>query len=196
MSNQNIPKFGLAIDWETSGYSYPNYAEKHQGISFGAIIFEVATLEPVETIYHEIKFNPKYEWSSGAERVHGLTREYLDQNGVTQAEAALSLCNLIVSHIGTEDIVLLGHRVYFDKAFTQQLTESQDVFLKYHPIMFDSCSMGSLLLEVSRSDDVFQLMGLPQRTTHNALEDIMYNLEAVRKMKEYFVSGLAISLEN
>jgi hypothetical protein len=194
MAAPNIPTFGLAIDWETSGYSHPNYASKHQGISFGAIIFEIKTLEPIETLYHEIKFDPKFEWSSGAEKVHGLTREHLAKHGISQEDAAFSLSSAIIKYIGTEDIVLLGHRVYFDKAFTQQLTESQGIFLNYHPTMIDSCSMGTLLLEASRSDEVFDLMGLPPRSDHNSLEDIMYTLESIRKMKDYFIKGLLASL--
>ena len=70
MSNLLVPKFAIAIDWETSGYSYPNFAEKHQGISFGAIIFDVNILEPVEELYLEVQFNDKkYLWNSGVRAV-------------------------------------------------------------------------------------------------------------------------------
>lgn len=194
MSYINVPKFGLAIDWETSGYSVPNYAEKHQGLSFGAIIFDVKSLEAVETIYHEIKFDPKYEWSAGAERVHGLTRDYLAKNGCEQEEAAVSLVNMVMKYIGTEDVMLLGHRVHFDRAFTQQLTESQGIFLNYHPTTIDTASMATILLETSKSDEVFSILGLPPRGAHNSLEDIMFTLDAVRKMKEYFMIGVASCL--
>jgi hypothetical protein len=76
-----LPSFGLAIDFETSGYSIPNYAAKHQGISFGAIIFDVRTLEPVEALYQEIKFNDKYSWDAGAEKIHGISRPHLATHG-------------------------------------------------------------------------------------------------------------------
>lgn len=184
------PKFGLAIDWETSGYSLPNYAENHQGLSFGAIIFDVKTFESVDTIYHEIKFDPKYQWSETAEKIHGLSRNYLNTNGVSQEEATTSLVNLIIKYIGTEDIMLLGHRVHFDKAFTQQLTESQGVFLNYHPTTIDSASIATVLLETSKSDEIFSMLGLPKRGQHNALEDIMYTLDSVRIMKNFFLSGI------
>ena len=54
---KNIPTLGLAIDWETSGYSLPDYASKHQGISIGAAVFNLKTFEPIETYYQVIKFN-------------------------------------------------------------------------------------------------------------------------------------------
>jgi pyruvate-formate lyase-activating enzyme len=54
---KNIPTYGIAIDWETSGYSVPDYASKHQGISVGAAVFDIKTFEPIETFYQVIRFN-------------------------------------------------------------------------------------------------------------------------------------------
>lgn len=192
----NVPRFGLAIDWETSGYSVPEYAKSHQGISFGAIIFDVQSLEPVEALYLEIQFNPKYSWEMGAEKVHGLSRDYLQKNGVSQEEAATQLLNLIIKYIAIgDDVMLLGHRVHFDKAFTQQLTQSIGVDLSYHPNTIDSCSMAITLMEIAKSEDVFQLMGMPPREEHNAMEDITYTLMSIKRMKELFVKGLMVELQ-
>lgn len=192
----NVPRFGVAIDFETSGYSVPDYAKFHQGISFGVIIFDAQTLEPIEHLYHEIKFDEsKYKWDSGAEKVHGLSREHLMKNGITQEEAALSFCNLIVKYLGTtSDVMLLGHRVHFDRAFTEQLTKSIGIDLQYHPNTIDSCSMAIALMEIAKSEDVFQMMGMPPRQEHNALEDIMYTLLSVKRMKELFLKGIEAEL--
>jgi DNA polymerase III epsilon subunit-like protein len=190
----SVPQFGLAIDWETSGYSTPNYAAKHQGISFGAIIFDVRTLEPVEKLYVEIKFDPKYIWDSGAEKVHGITREHLAKNGVTQEEAAFLLAGLVVKYIGTEDVLMLGHNVYFDKAFTIQLLDAAGIEFKYHQSVIDTRSIATVLMELTYSDDIFATLGLPPRGKHNAMEDIEYTLETVRRIKEFFIAGIASTL--
>jgi oligoribonuclease (3'-5' exoribonuclease) len=187
-----IQQFGLAIDWETSGYSLPNYAEKHQGVSFGAIIFDMRTFNPVESLYREIKFiGDKYEWSTGAERVHGLSKEHLAKNGIDQQQAAFELGSLILKYIGTEQITLLGHRVYFDRSFTDQLMNSIDVRLEYNPTMIDSCSISTVLLEMTRSDDIFKCLGLPDRGKHNALEDIENTLFSIKQLKNYFIQGIS-----
>jgi len=187
----NVPRFGVAIDWETSGFSVPEYAKFHQGISFGVIIFDSQSLEPVESLYLEIKFDEKqYKWESSAERVHGLSRDHLQANGVTQEDAAVALCNLIVKYLGTDDVMLLGHRVHFDRAFTEQLTKSIGVDLSYHPNTIDSCSMAIALMEMAKSEDVFQTLGMPPRQEHNSLEDIMYTLLSVKRMKELFFKGI------
>jgi hypothetical protein len=195
MAYNSLPKFGLAIDWETSGYSTPSYAEKHQGLSFGAIVFDAKSLDPIEHIYREIQFDQsKYLWDEGAEKVHGLSREYLRANGVTQEQAALDLGNLIIKYFGTEDVPLLGHRVYFDKAFNDQLLSSIGVNVNWHPLMFDSASTGAFFLETTKSDEIFDLLGLPPRGAHNSLEDITYTLAVMKRMKEIFMAGLVAEL--
>jgi len=189
-----IPKFGLAIDWETSGYSLPNYAEKHQGISFGAVVFDLATLALVDELYCEIKHDSKYVWDDGAEKIHGLSRAHLDQHGITQEDAALQLGSLVLKYFGDGKVMLLGHRVWFDEAFTDQLMDVAGLQLNYDPIRLDSAAIGVLFLELQRSDAIFDTLGLPPRGEHNALEDVIYTIEALRKLKEIFIRGLELEV--
>lgn len=189
-----LPLFGLGIDFETSGYSLPNYSDRHQGISFGAIIFDMKTLEQIESLYVEIKFDNKYIWDNGAEKIHGLSRDHLSNNGISQEEAAFALVGLINKYMGNGDVVLLGQRVNFDKAFTIQLLDSAGLELKFNPTTIDSCSIATVFLELTYSEDIFAMCGMPPRGKHNALEDITYTLSSIRKMKEYFISGIENSL--
>lgn len=196
MAVKQFPAMGLAIDWETSGYSYPDYAACHQGISFGAIIFDMRSFEPIEELYHEIKFDgTKYQWNSGAERVHGLSKEHLEKNGITQEEAAVDLLNLIVKYFGAKpEPILLGHRVHFDRAFTNQLASSIGIDVNWNATVVDTNSIGTVLLEIEKSEELFTSLDMPARGLHNAMEDIRYTLAAVKKMKEVFLTGLASQL--
>ena len=189
----SIPKFALAIDWETSGYSLPAYAAQHQGISFGAVVFDLSSLTPIEELYCEVKFDPKYKWDDGAEKIHGLSREYLQKHGIDQEEAAMELGALILKYFSDGKVMLLGHRVWFDEAFTDQLMQSAGLEIKYDPIRLDSAAIGVLFLELQRSDDIFDAVGLPPRAEHNALEDVIYTIETLRKLKEIFMLGLTSS---
>lgn len=191
MKHVPVPRFGLAIDWETTGYTpiEGQRASKHQGISFGAVIFEIATLNPIDTIYHEIKFDPKYTWSNDAERVHGLSREHLEKHGITQTEAAVALGNLVMKYINTDKIVALGHRVAFDIEFTQQLMGTIGVELDFDPIKIDSAAIALTFLNVQSSDELFSLCGMPERKEHNSLEDILYTLESIKAIKAAFLGG-------
>jgi DNA polymerase III epsilon subunit-like protein len=191
MANYSLPTFGLAIDFETSGYSLPHYAERHQALSFGAIIFNLQTLEPVETIYAEIKHDPRFEWSADAERVHGLTREHLEQNGMTLEEAGVQLFNLIHRYCGSSKIYLLGHRVQFDRAFLEQLARELRIEPEFEPLVIDTSAFGLILLEEPRSEQLFQLCGNVERELHNSLEDILFTLNSLRRMKQWFLAGIA-----
>jgi oligoribonuclease (3'-5' exoribonuclease) len=194
MGTSLIPTYGLGIDWETSGYSYPNFASKHQGISFGAVIFDVKTFEIKDSLYREIKFKAdKYEWNTGAENVHGLSRAHLEEHGIEQEDAAVELATLVHKFIGNTDIILLGHRVYFDRDFTNQLMASVDMEFNYHPTVIDTLSFGTVFLEKTKSDEVFSTLGLPPRGLHNALEDILFTIESVRKLKNGFSLDKAIN---
>jgi hypothetical protein len=186
-----VPQFGLAIDWETSGYTVPNYAAEHQGLSFGACVFEVKTLDIVDSLYCEIQHDPKYKWEDSAEKVHGMSREYLAANGVPMQVAAVKLGNLVIKYFGTEKILLMGHRLHFDKAFTEQLTGSIDIKLDWNPIGIDSAAIGMSLIGIERSEELFRYCGLPPRTEHNALEDIVYTVMAMQHLKSVFNLGLA-----
>ena len=182
-------KWGLAIDWETSGYSIPDYASKHSGISFGAAIFDTKTFEVVESLYCEIKPDPTKEWDMGAERIHGLSRDYLETNGITREDAAIQLASMVIKFIGTGKVIPLGHRVHFDIAFTNDLLNVIDVVLDWDPIKMDSAALAAILLNETSSDGLFNACGFTERTEHNSLEDILLTLESVRTLKQTFLKG-------
>lgn len=186
----NPPKFGLAIDWETSGYSYPDYASKHQGISVGCAVVELKTLEVAETWYQEVKFDAsKYEWSEEAEKVHGTSRAHLEAHGVTQEQAALELANLVVNYWAGQPVMIIGHNPAFDVAFTRQLLEPFGVMFEVFFRMIDTSSAGVILYGTPYSDDIFKLAGLADRGAHNALEDVLMTVEAIRVMRQQLLVG-------
>jgi hypothetical protein len=182
-------RMGLAIDWETSGYSLPNYAESHSGISFGAAIFDTTTFEMVDSVYCEVKPDPTKIWSAEAEAIHGLSQDYLAAFGVTQDEAAIKLCTMVLKWIATGKVLALGHRVAFDIAFTNALTSVIDVQFDWDPIKLDSAAIGAIFLGETSSDGVFRKCGFTDRAEHNALEDIILTLESVRTIKQQFLRG-------
>src|SRR5690242_4845203 len=123
-SGKGMPKFGLCLDWETSGATWGEmqYARDWQGLSFGAVIFDFATLSPIKTLYREIKYTPKgphgdknWGWSKEAEAIHGITQAHLEAHGVDMTEAAMDLAEFLLDHFGPKPYVpFLGHNKDFD----------------------------------------------------------------------------------
>lgn len=189
-------KFGLSIDWETTGSTFGGDSTiKYQGISFGAVIFDTETFEPVKTLYRELQFDDtKYEWSDGAEKIHGLSREYLKENGVSREEALTDLLSLILEYIGAESkVFFLGHNVDFDIDFTMQLCKDFGIELQAHHVKLETSGAGFICIGKYKSNDVFEFFtGKVRDGSHNALDDSLMALETVRNMRALMNTALGV----
>jgi DNA polymerase III epsilon subunit-like protein len=181
-----IPKYGLCIDWETSGSNFDGDSSiDYQGIAFGAAVFNTDDFSIVDKMKRYIKFdNKKYKWSNDAEKIHGLTREFLDKNGKTQEEAAIDLGNFVLTYFGiTPKVLILGHNVDFDIAFTKQLLEPYDIMFKIHHVKLDTSSAGLIAFNKFKSNDLFKLIGLENRNEHDPLQDVEYTIELAKSIR-------------
>ena len=185
------PQFSLAFDCETSGYSFPNYAEKHQMISFGVAIVKNDTLEIVDKLYREIKFNSKFEWSIQAEAVHGLTIEHLEKNGSAMQDACVDLVNLVVKYWGIDSpVMIMGHNPQFDIHFIKSSLEPLGLMFPIYHRIIDSSVAGFVNLNKTLSDDIFDTLALPTRTIHNAMQDVEITVEALKTMRLIFQNSI------
>lgn len=191
----------LCLDWETSGSEWgADSSVEHQGVSFGAVIFDTATLLPVKTLYREIQFDPnlglawqgkQYKWSEEAQAIHGLSRERLATSGVTQADAAIDLAELILEYFDPQrPILFMGHNVDYDIRFTEQLMQPYEIMFKVAHTKLDTSGAAWINFGIHKSNDMFDFLGLQEREEHNALEDALMTLEAARRMRMLAQSAL------
>ena len=203
MSNNPRGKLNtlLCFDVETTGLCFssatPVYnsktKERHQALSWGLIVADAATLTPIEDLYLEVKWNNSStqqridnpDFGRSAEKVHGLTKEYLDQNGVDEEEAVVRIGNLIAKHWGTDvSVKTMGHNVHlFDLQFLRDLFDRYGIMLATGNRHYDTNSLGFFTVGAFNSDDLFNTMGLEQRQTHNALDDAHMTLETARRIR-------------
>lgn len=205
-TKQITPRFGLCLDWETSGATWSGDSSiEYQGLTFGAVVFDVETLEPVKTLYCEIKFDEsKYKWADSAEKIHGKSREYLAQHGISQEEAAELLGGLILEYFGTGKVMFMGHNANFDIRFTNQLMQVIGIefgverkteaagWIEVHHVVLDTSGMGFIALGLYKSDLLFDAIGLEERGEHNALTDALYTLQtanAIRQLVKIAMEG-------
>ena len=213
-TTQMPQEFGVCIDWETSGAIFGGDSSKdHQGISFGAVIFRTKTFEPVAKLYKLIKFDEqKYKWTESAQKIHGLTKERLAAEGVTQEEAAMELLELILKYFGpSSKVMILGHNPEFDNKFTNQLLATIDfeltreiltlkernaalhpdrVYIEMHHVVLDTSALGFITLGLSKSDLLFERIGFADRGEHNALIDAEMTLQTCAAMKQLVEAAL------
>jgi DNA polymerase III epsilon subunit-like protein len=202
---QQMHQFGLCIDWETSGADFGKDSSQHyQGLSFGAVVFKTEDFTIVEEMYQEIKFNgSKWEWSEDAEKIHGLTQEYLEQNGVSQEDAAIALAELILKYWGPENkVMFLGHNPEFDIRFTNQLMNQIEIefsvekktdftsWIQLHHVVLDTSAAGFITTGIYKSDLLFEKMGFAERDKHNALEDARQTVMTCAILRELTKIGM------
>jgi len=198
VSPKNKPKgyfdFLLAADCETTGLAYnsddasiESDGKYYQSIAWGLVVADANTLLPVEKLYVEIKWDKKSIWSPQAEKVHGLSREYLEQNGIDSADAVVQIGGLILKYWGpTNSIRLLGHNVAtFDMWFLKRLMRSEGIDLKFGNRHIDTSGAGFLTFNTYTSDELFAAVGLPERDAHkhNALDDALHSLHSARTIR-------------
>lgn len=186
-------KFALAFDTETTGVAKgSDPSDGYQLVSLGACVVSLDTFEIVDSLYFEVKHDPKYAWSDGAEKVHGLTREYLAVNGITLEEGAAEFLGFVLKHFGAGmSIIPLGHRIMFDIQFVNRMLATIDCEVWWNRAVIDTASIGLSFIGIDRSDELFEAVGLPARAEHNSLTDIVYTIEALKVLKGYFLKGLA-----
>jgi DNA polymerase III epsilon subunit-like protein len=194
LTQKPLPKYGFGIDWETSGSAWgEDSSVDYQGVSFGAVVFDLATFEVVDTLYREIKFDEsKYKWTAGAEKIHGLSREHLAANGVSSEDAAVDLMTFFTKYFAPDEMVfVIGHHCEFDEAFSRQLLEPHGIMYKAFTRL-DTAGAGLINFGIHKSNDLFDFLGLPPRTTHNALEDIVLTVQAAKMMRTIVDSSLGL----
>jgi DNA polymerase III epsilon subunit-like protein len=189
-------KYGLLIDWETSGSDFGGDSSiAHQGLSFGALIVNTETWEEVDSLHCELRFDEtKYKWTEGAQKIHGLTREYLAEHGMPREEALAALIELLMRYFAPgSKIMSIGHNVSFDNDFTMQLFRDHGLedALKFHHVLVDTSGFSFALIGEYKSDVVFELLGgIDKRGLHNPLNDARACLAVLRNAKKIFTAGL------
>ena len=171
----------FAVDCETSGINYTSndISNNYQSISWGIIVSDPDTFEEIDSIYVEIKFDDtKYLWDWKAEKIHGLSREHLEENGETSEDASAIITDFILKyHNIDKPLILLGHNVgTFDRIFLKKLLHSHGMNFKFAGRCLDTFSLSMGTVKEFNSDDLFNRFGLKERAHHNSLEDARNSL--------------------
>ncbi len=179
----------LVIDAETSGLHFgaddpaidSKTGQYYQAVSWGIVVADAQTLDIIDELYLEIKWDGESLWSDQAEKIHGLSRAHLEENGVDMADAVAEIASLILDHWGPNSPVMLaGHNPSFDKAFLNQTLRSEGINIRYAHRMIDTNSVGFTVFGTYNSDDLFEMVGLPTRGKHNALDDAKAALQVLK----------------
>ena len=183
----------LVLDTETTGSTFGTYEEtfsRYQAIQFGAIVADSQTFEEVDSLEFLVKFDPRYEWTEGAEKIHGISRLRLAEEGLADEDAALVLGEFILKHFGTGKVMLLGHNTWFDIEAMRQLLEKYKVMPDLHHVVLDTSSLGWVTCGRYRSNDLFEYFLGGRAEKHGALDDARMTLTVARTVRQLMNAAL------
>jgi Exonuclease len=202
-------KYSLWLDWETSGAAfdlpYPDQfvPGMYQGIQLGMIVADNENFEEVDAIRVNIKFDPAYKWQDEAQKIHGLSREYLEENGVDAEEAVVTIIEFITKYFGedviyygegkpdrTRTICFGGHNLGFDIAALQALLRRFNFAVAEHHVRLDTSAIGFLAVGIYKSGKLFEHFGAEKRGDHDALDDTRQSLAVATGVKALIKAAL------
>lgn len=182
----------FAIDCETSGMKFGalDPSEGYQSISWGIVASNTETFKAIDSLYVEIKWDGVSGWSSKAESVHGLSKEHLEQNGMTKEEAAVKIVEFFMKHDPElKHLLFLGHNVRaFDIPFMRRLLDDVDLKLDIAHRSLDTLSLSMGTVMAQSSDELFETLGIKRKEPHNALSDALAALAVYRKIRSIWNS--------
>ena len=186
----------LFVDVETTGYDQTNMMDrtgegKYEMVSLGAIAANANSLKELGHFYTEIIPSETVQWSAAAERIHGLSRDYLNEHGVSSEVAFTQFVEFLCKHFDPSYAITLGgHNVAtFDRHFIIRFFEHNDAEIRLSGHSVDSYTLGKVLLNANNSNELFEQVGI-DRDTHNALEDARASLKAARLVKRLYETAL------
>lgn len=187
-------KFILCLDTETTGsdreLTHEEIFKEYQAISFGAIVATSDTFEEVATLEFKVKYDPRYKWTEGAEKIHGISREQLEVEGLSAEDAAVELAEFILTYFGTGEVMFLGHNPWFDIHAMDQLLSPHGVMPKLHHVVLDTSALGFITCGKYKSDHLFEYFLGGRAETHGALDDARMTLTVARTVRQLMNSVL------
>jgi hypothetical protein len=177
-----------AISIETSGINKDdcNKGKDYQILSFGIIIADAKTFNPIDNIYGQVKWNGESIWNVNLEPMHGFTKEYLNENGVDEEVAAAIIGKIFFDHFETNPIILLGHNIStFGYWFIKNILDKYGIDLCISIRMLDTFTIGKTFFNLDNSKEIFSLLNRPEKM--NSLERADACLQLFRIIKKEWI---------
>lgn len=182
----------LVMDCETSGLNFDQNSNDitlgYQSVSWGFIISDMKTMKPIAELYVLIKWDGVSKWHWKASKTHGLTKEYLEEHGMSASDAADTIVMFLADHFEVDDtIVCMGINVaLFDIPFLKKLLIAHGYPVGFSARTLDVSALAAMTIGTYTSQQMFDELGIERGKVHNALEDSRATLKAARIIRTLF----------
>ena len=168
----------VALDTETTGLSPKN----DHILQLSAVKFNPETFETIATFDHYIKPVGEYSITDGAFQAHGLTKEFIDQNGVSLANIADEFIEFI------RNCDILGYNSnHFDIQFIDCEFNAIGRQIDWMGRKFyDAFSMECRFSPRDLSSIYLKYTGKAFEDAHNSLNDVNATIEVFKRQLETY----------
>lgn len=169
-------KYITAFDVETTGLSQT----EDYIIQLSAVKFEKETFKRIKTFDHYIKPIRAYEIKPGAFEAHGLTKEFIEKNGVPLK----SVANEFIEMFDDADVLTFnGNRFDVNMIYKDLLLIGIEFPLE-GKVFYDSYGIETRLNPRKLGNVYFNYTGRCLEEAHNSLADVDATIEVFRNQLE------------
>ena len=179
-------------DTETTGVSFLN----SEVIQFACLV-ENTDFEPLGSLSLNINLPEGAEWTKGAEKVHGISKETAMKHGVSQSEAIVKINSFLDGVFGKEskNARLVGANSYFDFVMLQNMySKNKSTVIPWSYRMIDVNQAGLHIGSGSKLHEILKHFNIPvdNDKAHEALYDAELHRSAFHALhNEYKKRGLS-----
>lgn len=166
----------VAFDVETTGLSQT----EDYVIQLSAVKFEKFTYKRVKEFNHYIKPIRAYEIKQGAFEAHGLTKEFIEKNGVPLAEVAQEFVDMFDD---ADVLTFNGNRFDVNMIYKDLLMIGIE-FPMEGKIFYDSYGIETRLNPRKLSNVYFNYTGFCLEDAHNSMADVDATIEVFKHQLE------------
>lgn len=170
----------LVVDTETTGL----IPWKHRLLSVGAVVLN-ERLEMVDFMHVFIRpplYTPGYK---DAQQVHGLTKKFLSDNGISERKAVVQLSILSARY---DRPVIVGHNVAFDYYFIKAAYMRQRIENPLSYRMLDVPVLARLVDLPIKGSELAKALGVVNNKEHDALADARATADCFRILMKFIRS--------
>lgn len=162
----------VAFDTETTGISQSD----DYIIQLSAIKFEKDTFEEVKSLDYYIRPSCEYTISPGAFNAHGLTKEFIEENGIPLVSIADEFLEMLTD---SDVLTYNGNRFDVNMIYKDMLAIGKEFPIE-GKIFYDSYGMEVKLNPRNLSNIYYKYTGCCLEDAHNSLADVKATIEVFK----------------
>lgn len=193
----NMNKY-LVVSCETSGFSDTDRdltigenGKKYVALSLGLVVTDLK-FNIIDQLYLELYYpdSSNIAWDADAIKIHRLSPQHLEENGIPCEEAVGDIANFLFDHFDVQVITVAGHNINsFVLPFFEDFLTSNELPFKFSVNKIDLSTLGHVLLGANSKQDIYAVLGV-KSVKRNALIDAKNTAKCLHQIKKMWETML------